>query len=74
MNSLRIRVVKLRPDHGVGNDFIFGVQISTDGLVWWTVNRFKVLDQALEAGRILKSFVGANLVIKEESILWETKL
>lgn len=71
MNHLRIRVVKLKPD---GTDFLFAVQSSEYGLVWWTLKRFKSFDEALEHGKGLLEFVGKNFAIKQESVLWTKSL
>jgi hypothetical protein len=71
MNSLRIRAVKLKPDYGVGTEYQHAVQLSQDGLVWWTVNRFKTFDEALEAARTLLAFVKGSQIVKEEAVLWQ---
>jgi hypothetical protein len=71
MNSLRVRAVSLKPDFGVGTEYSHAVQISQDGLVWWTVNRFKTFDEALEAGRTLLAFVKANHIVKDQAVLWQ---
>lgn len=74
MNTLRIRVVILKPDYGVGTEFQHAIQVSDCGLVWWTVNRFKSFDEALQAARDLLAFVKSNYIAKEEAIMWEGKV
>lgn len=74
MSALRIRVAKLSPDFGVGNEFQFALQLSGDSLVWWTVGRFKDLDGALGAGKELAAFVEANFTVRPTHILWTSKL
>ncbi len=74
MGSLRIRCVKLNPGYGAGTDNTNAVQISTDGLVWWTLNRFATMAEALEAGKALESFSAKHITVKPEFILWKTKV
>lgn len=74
MNSLRIRVGELKPDHGAGHDFPFAVQVSDCGLVWWTIGRFKTFDAALAVGKDLERFVKANQIVSMKHIMWEAKV
>jgi hypothetical protein len=72
MNSLRFRIAKLKPDHGAGLDFIFGLQVSQDGLNWWTIGRYKTFDECLGIGKGLVEFIRSNLIVKDEVILWNS--
>lgn len=74
MNSLRIRVVILSPLYGVGTEFNHAIQVSDCGLTWWTVARFKEFNEALHVGKQLAEFVKSNQIVKEQTVLWSTKI
>ena len=74
MNSLRIRVVLLSPNYGVGTEFNYAIQVSEGGLVWWTINRFKSLDEALPVAKNFAEFVKQNRIIKDDKVLWSVTL
>ncbi len=74
MNALRIRVVKLKPDYGVGEDFIYAIQLSESSLLWYTVSRHKEFDQCLFAARALEKFIKDSMIVKDDKVLWSSKL
>jgi hypothetical protein len=74
MNSLRLRVVKLKPDHGAGTEFPFAIQVGQDGLNWWTIIRKKTFDDALITAKDLVAFMERNIIVKEEVVLWTAKM
>lgn len=75
MNSLRIQLVKLNEsnckDHA---EYPFAVLVSQDSLIWWPINRYKTVDEGLEASKAYEKFFTQNQLIKAESIIWTTKL
>lgn len=74
MNTLRLRVVKLTNLFGAGSEFPYAVQLTLDSGTWWTLGRFKSEDEALGIGKGLEPFIKQNLSVKEERVVWETKL
>jgi hypothetical protein len=74
VNSLRIRVVQLSKHYGVGDDHAYAVQVSTCGLVWWTLNRFKTFDEALGPAKALEEFVKKNFIVQPTHVLWKTQI
>jgi hypothetical protein len=74
LNSLRIRAVKLSEQYGAGTEYLHAVQISQDGLVWWTINRFQKPEEAIEAAKILVEFATANQIVKATNVLWRGNL
>jgi len=74
MNSLRIRIVLLGPLNNNNPEFNHAVQLSQDGLMWWTFYRFKSMDEALGAVKTFEEFTKQNQLVKPSHILWATKV
>ena len=74
MNAMRIRVVKLEPAYGVGDDRTFSVQISQDGLSWWNLSRFMEYPDAKEAAESIADTADKNFTAKASHVLWSTRV
>jgi hypothetical protein len=72
--SLAIRVSKLKENFGAGKEYPYAIQTSMDTLNWWTVSRFKTDSEAIGYAKDLANFVSTNRIVKEEHVLWQTRL
>jgi hypothetical protein len=72
--SLAIRVATLKDNFGAGKEFPQALQVSMDTLNWWTVGRFKTDVEAIGHAKELANFVSTNRIVKEEHVLWQTRL
>ena len=74
MNALRMRVVKLNQGYGVGESQRFAIQVSQDGLVWFTLARFDQELYAKEYAQKLAGVAEANISVQATHILWSTRV
>lgn len=74
MNALRMRVVKLDPGYGVGDSQQFAIQVSQDGLVWFTLMRFDNELYAKEYAQKLANTADENVTVQATHILWSTRV
>lgn len=74
MNALRMRVVKLDPGYGVGETQPFAIQVSQDGLIWFTLGRFDHELYAKEYAQKLAGIADANIAVQATHILWSTRV
>lgn len=74
MNALRIRVVRLEPNYGVGDKEPFSVQVSQDGLSWWNLARFADEKLAMEVAADITETADVNFTAKASHILWSTRI
>jgi len=74
MNALRMRVVKLDQGYGVGETQQFAIQVSQDGLVWFTLSRFDNDLYAKEYAQKLANVAEANIAVQATHILWSTRV
>ncbi len=74
MSSIRARVGKAIPNKWAGTDKPYLVQVSQDGLIWWTVDRYEDLEIAkLRAEEVLNRMDDC-LKITLSHIHWSKKL
>lgn len=67
MNSIRIRVVKS------AGEIPFHIQVSIDGILWWTLASFKEFDPALGDAKLLAETLKNNWKVEKPThILWKT--
>ena len=74
MNALRMRVVKLDPGYGAGEGQPFAIQVSQDGLVWFTIGRFDHELYAKEYAQKLAGIADSNMTVQATHILWSTRV
>lgn len=73
MTGLRLRVVKLDEKYGAGSEHPYALQLSNDGLNWWTVARWNDFDSAKAQAESLESFITQNRLVKPTHVLWAAK-
>ena len=74
MNAMRIRVAKLESTYGVGEDRVFSVQISQDGLSWWNLGRFSDYLDAKKYAESVAETADQNFTAKASHVLWSTRV
>lgn len=74
MNALRMRVVKLDTSYCAGENQRFAIQVSQDGLVWFTLGRFDNELYAKEYAEKLAGVAEANMTVQATHILWSTRV
>ncbi len=72
--NLRIRVVLLSKQFGVGEEYLYAVQVSADTLNWWTLARFKTFEEALGPAKDLEQFSIKNRLVHPTHVLWKAVL
>lgn len=73
MNAFRLRLVRLKNLFGVKSHY-YAIQASEGGLTWQTVARLETAEEAIAQIRALAEFISNNQLVKEEEVLWETKI
>lgn len=74
MSSIRARVGKAIPNQWAGKDNPFCVQISQDGLIWWTIDRYDDLEEAKQRAVEVLDRMDSDLKISISHIYWSKKL
>lgn len=67
MSTIHIRVAV------TDNEFKYLVQVSTDNLIWFTVQKFKHPDPAMSAAKMLEDGLKVEWKNKVTHVLWRTK-
>lgn len=74
MNTLRMRLAKLDPNFGANTEYSVAMQLSMDGLYWWTVGRFRSMEDAIQPAKDLEKFIKDNFTVKATHVLWAAKI
>ena len=74
MNSLRIRAVLFTDQFGRDPNRPYAVQVSDDGLVWWTMGTYGDADTAKAKASELEAIVKLNQLMRVGAILCSLKI
>ena len=73
MNYLQVRAVILDDKSEAGKEFPYALQVSQDGLVWWTLGRFKTDHEVIMRAKDLNEFIKKHHTINLKAVLWTGK-
>ncbi len=69
-----MRLAKIDPTFATNHDYPIAMQLSMDGLYWWTVGRFHSMEDALQPAKDLEKFIKDNFTVKVSHVLWSAKI
>lgn len=73
MNYLQVRAAILEAKTDKDKEFPNALQVSGDGLVWWTIGRFKSTDECIMRAKDLNEFIKQHHTVNVKAVLWTGK-